>query len=303
MKKIIEFITQPEVKLLAAAFLGGVGVVTACRATLELEDIIDEHKQAVEEVKDNHITLTDKGDEILDDTKVYRKELTGVYISTGAKIGRQYALTALIFALTATLTGLTYKDIKSLKKENLEAFAALKSYEAILNRYRDYMREKEGEEAERQFYNGISTKDIEVTETDDKGKEKKKKVKGAEVLNNEISGDAFIFDESCGAYVGHDIDHNMFVAERLAAWLSDKLKANGSLVYFEIRDEYGIDRDDPRYKTGAFVKGCLAKRNGGASDDLTVRIRKVWVYDEMKQDYIQKILVDPHLDGIIVGSI
>lgn len=297
---------KAEIGLIMGGLLAGAGTVSACIATLKLEDILDEHKKEVEDVKDKYIMLEQASEEgialtmTVSDTKAYRKDLTKVYFRTAGKVCRLYAPPALIFGFSATLFGLTYKDIKDLKKHNTELLTALVGRDAILSRYRTDMRNRIGEEAERRFYNNIDTQDIDTVETTEDGKEKKHKVKGAEVVNGKLSGDAFIFDESCGAYVGHDINHNLYIAGLLKNQCSDNLFCNGSIMMFEILDAFGLDRDEV---PGAFVRGCLSKRKGGSADIVDMDIRKVWVFDEGAGEYVEKILVDPKLDGTIIDRI
>jgi len=297
---------KAEIGLVMGGLLAGAGTVSACIATLKLEDILDEHKNEVEDVKDKYVMLEQASDEgiaiteTISDIKAYKKELTKVYFHTAGKVCCLYAPTALIFAFSATFIGLTYKDIKDLKKRNTELLTALVGRDAILARYRDDMRNRVGDEAERRFYNNIKTEDIETIEKSEDGKEKKHKVKGAEVINGKLSGDAFIFDESCGAYVGHDINHNLYIAGLLKNQCSDNLFCNGSIMMFEILDAFGLDRDEV---PGAFVRGCLSKRKGGNADIIDMDIRKVWVWDEGAGEYAEKILVDPKLDGVIVDRI
>lgn len=297
---------KAEIGLLLHGVCIGAGTVSACLATLKLEDILDEHKAKVEEVKDNYISLEKTSDdgavitETISDTKAYRRDLTKVHIETAKEVAFAYAPAALIFAFSAGFLSKTYKDIKTIKKENLQLIGALKGSEAIIKRYRDDMRERIGEEAEQRFYNNIKTQDISVKEVDENGKEKNKKVKGAEVVNDQLSGDAFIFDEGCGAYVGHDINHNLYIASLLKNQCSDNLFCNGSLMMFEILDAFGLDRDEV---PGAFVRGRLSKRKGGESDVLEMDIRKVWVQDEATGEYVEKILIDPKLDGVIIDRI
>lgn len=297
---------RAEIRLILHGVCVGAGTVSACLATLKLEDILDEHQAKVEEVKDNYISLEKTSDdgavitETISDIKAYRKDLTKVHVQTISKVAFAYAPTALIFAFSGYFLAGSYKEIKDLKRENLQLWGALRGSEAVVKRYRDEMRARIGEEAEQRFYNNISTQDISVKEVDDDGKEKTKKVKGAEVVNGKLTGDAFIFDESCGAYVGHDINHNLYIASLLKNQCSDNLFCNGSLMMFEILDAFGLDRDEV---PGAFVRGRLSKRKGGESDVLEMNIRTVWVFDEASQDYVQKILIDPILDGVIVDKI
>lgn len=303
-KKIAEH--KAELGLLLHGICIGAGTVSACLATLKLEDILDEHQAKIEEVKDNYITLEKAPEdgtvitEIISDTKAYRRDLTKVHIHTAAEVGKAFAPTVVIFVISAGFLNKTYKDIKDIKNENLRLIGALKGSEVIIKRYRDEMRERIGEEAEQRFYNNIDTQDISVKEVDENGKEKNKKVKGAEVVNGQLTGDAFIFDERCGAYVGHDINHNLYVAGLLKNQCSDNLFCNGSLLMFEILDAFGLDRDEI---PGAFVRGRLSKRKGGESDILDMDIRKVWILDEATGEYVEKILIDPKLDGVIIDRI
>lgn len=297
---------KTEISLLLHGVCIGAGTVSACLATLKLEDILDEHKAKVEEVKDNYITLEKASEdgavitEIISDTKAYRRDLAKVHMQTVGEVAKAYAPTALIFAFSAGFLNKTYKDIKAVKSENLQLIGALKGSEAIIKRYRNEMRERIGEEAEQRFYNNIKTQDISIKEVDENGKEKNKKVKGAEVVNDQLTGDAFIFDENCGAYVGHDINHNLYIASLLKNQCSDNLFCNGSLLMFEILDAFGMDRDEV---PGAFVRGCLSKRKGGEKDTIDMDIRKVWVQDETTGEYVEKILIDPKLDGVIIDRI
>ena len=308
IKTIFEKVAEhkAEIGLIMSGIFAGAGTVSACIATLKLEDILDQHKDAVEDVKDKYVMLEQASDEgiaiteTISDTKAYKRELTKVYFHTAGNVCRLYAPTALIFGFSAFFMGSTYKDIRELKKHNTELLTALVGRDAILARYREDMRNRIGDDAERRFYNNIRTEDIETVEKAEDGKEKKHKVKGAEVINNGLSGDAFIFDESCGAYVGHDINHNLYIAGLLKNQCSDNLFCNGSIMMFEILDAFGLDRDEV---PGAFVRGCLSKRNGGKADVIDMDIRKVWVWDEGSEEYVEKILVDPVLDGTIIDRI
>lgn len=300
MEKISD--KKPEIFMIAGFALGAIGVVSACRATLHVEEKLDEHREEIAKVKEEHIhTHVDNENStvtVIDDTKAYRRELTKVYIHTGAKIVRLYAPTTAYFALSAAFILSEYKIIRELKTENISAIAGWKASEEILMRYRQKMREEVGEEEEQRFYSNVQKQDIEITSTDDKGKEKKVKVKGAEVINDYLSGDAFIFDESCGAYVGHDINHNLTIASMIQNQCSDNLHGNGCVVLNEIRDAFGVDR-----VAEGFARGCIPKVIGGHADTVDLGVRTVYVWDDMARDYIQKILIDPHLDGYIADMI
>ena len=69
---------------------------------------------------------------------------------------------------------------------------------------------------------------------------------------------------------------------------------------FEILDAFGKDRDEV---PGAFIRGCLSKGPNREDNKVDMDIRLVWVEDEMTGEYVQKILIDPKLDGVIVDKI
>ena len=294
--KILEFINRPEVKLILASAAAGAGVTMACKATLSLDRAVDEYEAKISDVKQNYISTLPNGDTVIEDRKEYRKVLTKTHISFWSAVGRMYGPSAALFALSWILFGSIYKDISDLKAENLELAAGWKASEAILNRYRQDKREQIGEEAEQRFFSGIETKDIEVVETDESGKEKKRKIKGAEVVNGELHGHAFIFDSSCWSFVGRDegLDHNLYIAQLIQDQCSDNLYAHGSITLNEIHDAFGKDRVDYGFRLG-----CIPKSKGGKSDKVDLGIRTVWVYDRAVDDYVERILIDPHLDGII----
>jgi len=295
-----------ELGIIFGGICVGAAVVSASIATLKLEKIVDEHHDAIDAVKDEHIVVDKTSDDgtaittTISDTKAYRKALTKIYFSTGVKMCRLYAPTGGLLAISAIFIGGSYRNIKDLKKENVRLFTALRGSEAVVKRYREEMAERVGEEEERRFYNNITKKDIEYLDIDENGKERKHKIKGAEVVNDELSGDAFIFDESCAAYVGHDINHNLYIAGLLKNQCSDNLYSNRSLMMFEILDAFGVDRDEV---AGSFYRGYLSKGPNRDDNQIDMDIRTVWVYDELKGEYVEKILIDPKLDGVIVDKL
>lgn len=295
---------KPEIFVALGIGFGIAGVVSACVATLHVEEIVDEHKKSIDAVKEDYISteVLENGTTIIEnrDEKAYRKDITKVYLNTVVQTGRQYALSGALFGLSAACIIGEYKIIKELKVENVGLAAGWKATESILARYRQQMREEKGEEEEQRFYAGTETRDIEITTVDDKGKEKKTKVKGAEVLNGEVGKYAFIFDKSCGAFVGENtnIDHNLYVANLLQTSATNDLYNHKCLMFNEILDAFGKARVPEGWKLG-----ILSTEKGGYSDQVDFQIRIVYIWDDETNEYVERILIDPKLDGMIADRI
>lgn len=179
--------------------------VTACAATTKLEPILDEHRVAAENVKE---------DPNLDE-KEKKKELTKVYAKTGKKLVKLYALSA---ALEGVSVACQIGSTGMLRKENKALTAA---YAALLGAYKSQQ------------------EDIpkEVEAVDENGEKTTVKV------SNRLSPYAVIFDKNNPNWRKRAADNETFLVCQMNA-ANDILHARGHIFLNEVYDLIGMPRTE-----------------------------------------------------------
>lgn len=229
---------SPEI-LTAAGVIGTVGsTVLACKATLKVEDILDEAKK-----KSNLINAVHDGEIEVDaeyTDKDYSKDLLVNRTQTAVKLIKLYgpAISLGALSITAILGG---QHI--LRKRNVAVMAAYKLCEESFNNYRSRVKDELGEEKDRQFYYGMTEETVKdkVKSKDGKTKTVTKKVEKAP--DHLYSQYARFFDE---ANINWDKspEQNMYFLKMVQNQMNDKLKARGHVFLNEVYDALGFDRSE-----------------------------------------------------------
>lgn len=229
---------SPEI-LTAAGVIGTVGsTVLACKATLKVEDILDEAKK-----KSNLINAVHDGEIEVDaeyTDKDYSKDLIVNRTQTAVKLIKLYgpAITLGALSITAILGG---QHI--LRKRNVAIMAAYKLCEESFNNYRSRVKDELGEEKDHQFYYGITEETVKdkVKSKDGKTKTVTKKVEKAP--NHLYSQYARFFDEA-NINWNKSPEQNMYFLKMVQNQMNDKLKARGHVFLNEVYDALGFDRSE-----------------------------------------------------------
>jgi hypothetical protein len=264
-----------------AAIIGG--TVLACKESMNVENILDEHFENLDSVKSD--------EDIPEENK--RKYVTKVYFSTAKNFVKNYypAFTLEVLGISSILAGHNI-----LKKRNVALMAAYKTIETAFNEYRERVKEELGEEVDRHFRYGTYTEKINVTSTDENGKEKKTK-ENVEFLNPEgISEYARFFDESCREWT-KSADYNLTWLKNQESHCTDLLRARGHLFLNEVYDLLGI----PRTTAGAVV-GWI-DGNGDNFVDFGVFDKYKVKNRDFVNGYEPVILLDFNVDGVIYDKI
>lgn len=229
---------SPEI-LTAAGVIGTVGsTVLACKATLKVEDILDEAKK-----KSNLINAVHDGEIEVDaeyTDKDYSKDLLVNRTQTAVKLIKLYgpAISLGALSITAILGG---QHI--LRKRNVAVMAAYKLCEESFNNYRSRVKDELGEDKDRQFYYGLTEETVKekVKSKDGKTKTVTKKVEKAP--DHLYSQYARFFDE---ANINWDKspEQNMYFLKMVQNQMNDKLKARGHVFLNEVYDALGFDRSE-----------------------------------------------------------
>lgn len=160
---------SPEI-LLGAGLAGViVTIVTACKATLEADKVLDHHADKMERIH--------QAEKYQDEENPYPKEVairekTAVYVQTGFEFTKLYAPTIAIGSLSIASILVSNRILKG---RYLGAVAAYNAISTSYNQYRGRVRERYGDEVDYELRYGVRKETVETKQIDENGKTVKKK--------------------------------------------------------------------------------------------------------------------------------
>ena len=181
-RKVIE--TRPELMLIAGGVSLLVGTVYACMKTPEAKEVIDATNDAIK--------AQERLDEVCEGTE--KKELTkaekaekgkrylGIYLKAGLKIGRIYAVPALLWSAGALSIFGAHKE---LRVRNTRLLANSVAIQQLFNEYRGRVQDAVGKETEEKIYLGAQEGMVQVIEKDPVTGQEKIVEKKADVFINQ----------------------------------------------------------------------------------------------------------------------
>ena len=286
---------SPEI-LVAVGVVGTIAsAVMACKATLKVNDILNETKENVAKIHDC------MADESLQESGKYteedgKKDLTIVYTQTGVKLVKLYGPA---IALGALSLGCILTSNNILRKRNVALAAAYATVDKSFKEYRSRVVDRFGEEVDRQLKYNIKAKEIEEVVVDENGEEKvvKRNVEIADI--DGYSEYARFFDE-LSSYYEKDSEYNLMFLRKQQRYANDLLRSKGRLFLNEVYDMLDI----PRTKAGQVVGWVYDPDNPNVDNYVSFGI-----YDVDKQTCRQfvngverAILLDFNVDGNVWES-
>lgn len=268
--------------LFGAGVVGVVGsTVLACRATLKMEEVLDDAKEKLDSAR----TLVHE-DYSEQDRK---RDVSLIYFQTSVKIVKLYG-PAIIVGGTAIAALTSSHNI--LTRRNAALTAAYAALEKGFDEYRARVVEKYGEEEDRDLRYGTQKVEIVDPETG-----KKKKV--TRVSQDEPSIYARFFDSSSTSW-NKEPEYNLIFLKCQQNYANDLLQSRGHVFLNEVYDMLGI----PRSKAGAVV-GWLLTPNGRTDNYVNFGVFEGKT--ERARDFVNgfegAILLDFNVDGIIYDKI
>lgn len=263
-------------------FVGGViGVVAtavlASRATLHVDDILDEHDDMIQKIEDTHETRIDYTDVMA------QRDKAVVYFRTGARMARVYAPAVLLGGVSiALLTGAHVV----LNRRYAGAAAAYAAVDKAFKAYRARVKEELGEDKDREFRYGNNP----FQPLDELGvTHERRNAEGTLQY-------ARFFDESNKNW--KSTSHlNSFFLKCTQSWANDLLRMNGHVFLNEVYDMLGFDRT----REGAIV-GWVLERGDGKGDgyiDFGIFDHDQFSGKRFVAGEEPSVLVDFNVDGII----
>lgn len=281
---------SPEI-LMGVGVVGVVtGTVMACRATLKLNDILEEAQETRDKIKEvaSNPDYEDKYTE--EDAK---KDLTINYVQTGVKVAKLYA-PAVAVGVAGVGCVLASHDI--MKKRNVALSAAYLTVDKSFKEYKQRVVDRFGEEVEKEIRYGIKAEEIVETVTDEEGNETTV-TETVKTMNPTLYSDyARFFDEASPCWQ-NDPEYNLMFLRAQQQYANDLLRAKGRLFLNDVYEMLGIEKT----KAGQIV-GWVYDRENPNGDNFV----DFGIYDMSKErvrafvnGYETNILLDFNVDGNI----
>lgn len=254
-----------------------VSTVLACRATLKLEDVLDDFQAEVSGQQNRKQRIPDGGYT----RSEYNRDMALVYAKGTGNIARLYGPSILVG--TAAISCLTGSHVV-LEKRNAGLTAAYSALQLSYNEYRKRVIEQIGQEKELDVYHSAKTEKLHEDGV-------KTVVKRADP--NTWSQYSRFFDETNINWYRNSELNRMFV-QCQQTWANDLLKSRGHIFLNEVYDMLGF----PRTKAGAVVGWVL-----GNGDDFV----DFGLYSAASSQFIngweQSIVLDFNVDGVVYDLI
>ena len=277
--------------------LAGVGVVgvvastvMACKATMKLNDILEESKETRDKIKEVESNPRYEAEYSHEDAK---KDLTINYTQTAMKIAKLYA-PAVILGSASLGCLLASNDI--LRKRNAALSAAYMTVDKSFKEYRQRVVDRFGEEVEKEIRYNIKAEEVTSTVVAEDGSETTITETVKTMDPNLYSDYAKFFDEA-SPYWQKDPEYNLMFLKSQQQYANDLLKARGRLFLNEVYEMLGIDKT----KAGQIV-GWVYNPENPIGDNFV----DFGIFDMSKErvrafvnGYEPNILLDFNVDGNI----
>lgn len=271
---------SPEI-LVVVGIAGIVGsAILACKATLKVEEVLDEHKVKIDKIEYAH----DNIGEVEYDEKDYKRDLTVTYVQTGVDFAKLYG-PAIILGMASI--GCIIGGHGILKKRYVAGMAAYQAMEEGFKAYRKRVVDELGEEKDYMFKHGLTSETVTDVEIDEDGKPKKVKKEKLVEDPNGLSVYAKFFDESCTQW-SKTPEYNLMFLKTQQDYHNQMLQARGHVFLNEVYDALGI----PRTQAGSQVGWVLG--HGDDFIDFGFSHNRDFI-----NGYERSVLLDFNVDGII----
>ena len=285
---------SPEILIVAGAVGVVASAVMACKATLKLDEVLEEPKEKIEKIHEclNNEEFMSSGKYTEEDGK---KDLLTVYVQGGIQVAKLYAPSVILGTLSL---GAILTSHHILRSRNIALAAAYATVERGFKDYRGRVVERFGKRVDYELKNNIKAMEIEKIETDEEGNEKviKESQDVVQAPSEKYSEYARFFD------IGNpnwqkDATLNLAFLRNVEKYMNDRLRTKGHVFLNEVYDALGI----PRTKEGQIVGWIYSKDNPVGDNYIDFGIYDVYkpATADFVNGYERSILLDFNLDGNI----
>lgn len=287
---------SPEI-LLATGTVGVVvSGVMACKATLKVNEILDESKQQIDTI---HSVAADPNMAEKYTAEDSKKDLAIVYTQTAVKMIKLYGPSV---GLGVVSLGCMIGSNRILSKRNVALAAAYTAVDKSFKEYRGRVIERFGKQLDKELRYNIKAKEIEEVSKDENGHEvvKKEVVDVIEDDPNTYSPYSIVFDDGNEGW-DPDPERTKFFLIQQQNWANERLKAKGHLFLNEVYDMLGARRT----KAGAQVGWVYDEKNvvGDNYVDFGIFDTRRSKARDFVNGYEKVIVLDFNVDGYILDLI
>lgn len=230
---------RPEILTGIGIAAGAGATVLACKATLKAADIVEDAKSELAAIEDTATRFENYTPE------ERKKDTIDVYRRTGTKLMKVYAPAAGLGMLSVgSHIGAVYSSRKSIAGLS----AGLASVTTAFKDYRGNVKERFGEEIDKELRFGVKAKEVEETVVNEDGTEDKINVIVNSVEKIHYSDYARFFGPECKTWTKNP-EINLTTVKQVERWANDTIEARsynpsgiGTMFLNEVYDALGIDR-------------------------------------------------------------
>lgn len=295
----------PEILLAGGAVSFVATVITASKATIKAQDILEEHRDRLREIKTDHAVSTN---ETYPENQ-HKKDLVRVYSITGLDLTKNYALAAGFGVMSLTCFFASYGI---LKKRYIALGAAYTALNESFMLYRQRVIEDKGQDADTYYLTGVKPATITCTD-EDGNKEKKKVIKDKN--GNEITiASPYMFKfgkykesgERNNQWQNNDQLNRAYILGQ-KDYLDDQLYLRcvfnknhdvikrGCVFLNELRDLLG---EDPT-TTGAVTGWRYSNGEPGCNGYIDLNMTEGYEEDPVTGESLLYYYINPNVDGLI----
>lgn len=274
---------SPEI-LITVGVVGTVAsVVMACKATLKVNDIVDEAQDVIEQIHEGveQQKRTADGEEYTQEDA--NRDLAIVYAQTAWKFVKLYGPAV---AVGVVSVGCMVGSTLILRKRNIALAATVTALDTSFKEYRGRLIERFGEDLDRELRFNIKAKEIEETVVDEDGNETTVKTIVHEVDPNAHSMYSVFFDDgNIGWSKNPELNKVFLIQQQEAA--NFRLKTEGFLPLNEVYKMIGapltyygqvagwVYSDDPNSGDNFVSFGLFDNENEKARDFINLREKTI----------------------------
>lgn len=229
---------SPTIMIVGAAVGGVTATVLACKATIKAQDILDEHKAAVESIHDAKAKI-DSGEIVLNEGETYteedlKKDITTTYVHTGVQLAKVYAPAV---GLGVASLGCMFGSHHIMSKRNASLTAAYIALDKAFEEYKTRVTDRFGDRVQQELEHNIKAVEIESKQANENGVEETIK-EYKDVAMKHTSPYTCIFDETVDTWQpDNQLNRNyLFLMEQSA---NKRLRAQGHLFLNEVLASLG----------------------------------------------------------------
>ena len=285
---------SPEILLVAGAVGAVTSTVMACKATLKVNEVLEDTKQKIDTIHQvsSDPTMAEKYTE--EDSK---KDLAIVYTQTAVKFIKLYGPSV---ALGVVSLGCMIGSNRILNKRNAALAAAYAAVDKSFKDYRGRVIERFGKQLDKELRYNIKAQEVEEITTDENGKEVVTKSTVEVADPNSYSPYAIVFDDGNEGW-DPDPERSKFFLIQQQNWANELLKSRGHLFLNEVYDMLGARRT----KAGAQVGWVYDETNcfGDNYVDFGIFDTTRSKARDFVNGYEKVIVLDFNVDGYILDLI